>query len=63
MARRTRQPSKGKKQKSKEISEDDEVKLGKVIQNYTDQNINIIPILFHQSQLNNLPSYHHKQQL
>ena len=31
-----------KKQKSKEISEDDEVKLGKVIQNYTDQNIKII---------------------
>ena len=31
-----------KKQKSKEISEDDEVKFGKVIQNYTDQNINII---------------------
>ena len=31
-----------KKQKSKEISEDDEIKLGKVIQNYTDQNIKII---------------------
>ena len=31
-----------KKQKSKEISEDDEVKLGKVIQNYTDQNIKTI---------------------
>ena len=31
-----------KKQKSKEISEDDEKKLGKVIQNYTDENIKII---------------------
>tara|TARA_B100000965_G_scaffold49853_1_gene36666 strand:+ start:258 stop:809 length:552 start_codon:yes stop_codon:yes gene_type:complete len=31
-----------KKQKSKEISEDDEIKLEKVIQNYTDQNIKII---------------------
>ena len=31
-----------KKQKSKEISEDDEIKFGKVIQNYTDQNIKII---------------------
>ena len=31
-----------KKQKSKEISEDDEIKLGKVIQNYTDQNIKTI---------------------
>ena len=31
-----------KKQKSKEISEDDEIKFGKVIQNHTDQNIKII---------------------
>ena len=31
-----------KKQKSKEISEDDEKKLGKVIQNYTDENIKTI---------------------
>ena len=31
-----------KKQNSKEISEDDEIKLGKVIQNYTDQNIKTI---------------------
>ena len=31
-----------KKQKSKEISEDDEIKLEKVIQNYTDQNIKTI---------------------
>ncbi len=29
-------------QKSKEISEDDEKKLGKVIQNYTDENIKTI---------------------
>ena len=31
-----------KKQKSKEISEDDEIKLGKIIQNYTDLNIKTI---------------------